>query len=77
MENLSDRELTAVFLTATKVKSVLLGLSILSGKSADDIINAAFLEDLYQNEIWGFDTEAIEKRKQIKEEIILIKDWIK
>ena len=78
LDNLSDKELTAVFLMATQVKSVFLGLSILNKEiSIDNIFNAAFLEDIYQNESWGIDKEAFEKREKVREELNTITDWLK
>ncbi|MBQ8481138.1 MAG: hypothetical protein IJ532_01230 [Alphaproteobacteria bacterium] len=78
LNNLSDRELTAAFLTSALLKSVFLGLSVLNNKiNADDIFNAAFLEDIYQNELWGIDKEAFNKREKVRKEISLVKDWLK
>lgn len=78
LNNLSDKKLTAAFLTAMQIKSVFLGLAVLNNeKSADEIFNAAFLEDIYQNELWGVDEEALNKREAVKEEIIKIKEWLK
>ena len=78
LNNLSDKKLTAAFLTAMQIKSVFLGLAVLNNeKSVDEIFNAAFLEDIYQNELWGVDEEALNKREAVKEEIIKIKEWLK
>ena len=78
LNNLSDKKLTAAFLMAMQIKSVFLGLAVLNNeKSADEIFNAAFLEDIYQNELWGVDEEALNKREAVKEEIIKIKEWLK
>ena len=76
-ETLTDKQLTAAFLVATRLKSVILGLAFLDKKSeVENIFNAAFLEELYQNELWGTDAEAAEKREQIKSELKKIKEYL-
>ena len=59
LETLSDKELTACFLASAEMKSVLLGLMLSKRKiSAQKAFNAAFLEELYQNKLWGKDAAA-------------------
>lgn len=77
LEKLSDKKLTAAFLTATLLKSVILGLSVLEEKnSVEKVYTAAFLEELYQNELWGTDKEAAEKREAVKSELYKIKEYL-
>ena len=76
-ETLTDKELTAAFSVATRLKSVILGLAFLDKKSeVERIFNAAFLEELYQNELWGVDAEVAEKREQIRSELQEIKEYL-
>lgn len=77
INELSDKKLTTAFLTATQLKSVILGLAILDKQmNVEEIFNAAFLEELYQNELWGTDEEALQKREQIKVELQKIKEYL-
>ena len=77
LSNLNDNELTAAFLTATQLKSVILGLSLLNKRiSVEKVFKAAFLEEIYQNELWGSDKEAVEKRKSVKSELRKIKEYL-
>lgn len=77
LQKLSGTELTAVFLAATQMKSVILGLSLLNKKtSVDDIFKAAFWEEIYQNELWGTDEEALQKREQTKAELQKIWEYL-
>lgn len=77
LEKLSDKKLTAAFLTATLLKSVILGIFILNDEiSVEQLFAAAFLEELYQNELWGTDNEAAEKRETVKSELHKIKEYL-
>lgn len=77
LQQLSDKRLTACFLTAIKVKSVILGLMMLEEQvSADEIFEAAFLEELYQNELWGAEEEALNSREIIRSELKQIKECL-
>lgn len=78
LQKISDKELTAAFLAALLTKSVILGLSLLKKNiSVKKIFESAFLEEIYQNELWGIDEEAWQKRKQIKKELQKIKEYLK
>lgn len=77
LSSLKDNELTAAFLAATKLKSVILGLSMLEEKnSIEEVFKAAFLEELYQNEFWGSDEEADKKRMMVKSELQKIREYL-
>lgn len=77
LQDLSDKELTGVVNAAALLKSVILGLFLLDKKiKIDDIFNAAFLEDFYQNEQWGFDEEDLAKRDIIKTELQKIREYL-
>lgn len=76
--NMSDKELTGCFLAAQDMKSVLLGLLLAKQKlSITEAFNAAFLEELYQNQFWGEDTAAINAREKIKKQLEEIAEFIK
>ena len=70
-------ELTALYLAATELKSVLLAVALVKRKiSATEVFEGAFLEEFYQNERWGTDKEAENKREQIKENLLKIEGYI-
>lgn len=77
LKAMTAKKLTAEFLTATQLKSVILGLAMLEKEiSVAEIFNAAFLEEIYQNKKWGVDDEALQGRKQIKSELQQIKEYL-
>lgn len=70
LENLSDKELTAFYAAALQMRSVLLAAALVRGKiNAEEAFHAAFLDELWQAEIWGSDEEAEKRRQTIKSEI--------
>ncbi len=70
LESLSDKELTAFYAAALQMRSVLLAAALVRGKiNAEEAFQAAFLDELWQAEIWGSDEEAEKRRQTIKSEI--------
>lgn len=70
LESLSDKELAAFYSAALNMKSVLLAMAIIKGKmTAEEAFQAAFLDELWQNEKWGSDEEAVQRREIIKNEL--------
>lgn len=77
MESLSDRELTAFYAVALRTRSVLLAAAMVKGPlTGEEAYHAAFLEELWQTENWGSDEEADNRRKNIKNEILEIEDYL-
>lgn len=78
LRTLSLKQLTALYLAATNLKSPLLGFAMLQQKmSAAEAFDLAYLEELCQNERWGEDAEAVEKRRKVFEVLQQIEDYIK
>lgn len=70
LEALSDKELTAFYAAALKMRSVLLAAALVKGAlNAEQAFEAAFLEEAWQAENWGTDEEAENRRQEIKGEI--------
>lgn len=77
MERLSDRELTAFYAAALKMRSVLLAAALVKGKiNAEEAFRAAFVDELWQAENWGADEEAENRRQAIKNEICEIEKFL-
>ncbi len=77
LNNMSDKELTACFLAASKMKSVLLGLLLVKQKiGATDALYASFLEEFYQNQKWGEDVAALNLRRLVKEDLEEIERYL-
>lgn len=71
------KELTALYLGATELKSVLLSIAFVKKKiSATEAFNLSFLEEFFQNKSWGTDKEAENKKEQIKETILKIEEYL-
>lgn len=78
LRGLSAKQLTALYLAATNMKSPLLATIFLTGKlSASEVFDLAFLEELYQVRQWGEDIEAADLRLAIKDDLQQIEEYIK
>ena len=75
---LNNKELSALYAAAESMKSVLLGLLLSKNKiTHSEAFNTAFLEELYQNTIWGEEEQSLESRKQIKKDLYEIEEYLK
>ena len=78
LQKLSDKELAAFYLATLNMRSVLLAAALVKGViNADQAFQAAYIEELYQAEIWGADDEAEAKRQEMKKELIEIEKFLK
>ena len=70
LARLSDELLNALQAAVGATGSLALGLALVHGRlSAAEIIAATHLDEVYQNEQWGEDSEALERRRRISAEI--------
>lgn len=70
---LDDTELTAFQAAASLANSLALAFALVRGRlSAADVFAAAFLDELYQEEKWGEDTEALDRRRRIAGDLTAI-----
>ena len=73
LRRLADEELAVLYLAATELRSVLLGILFVEGKaSADTVFRLAFCEELEQQKQWGIDETVIIRQKDIK---LKLKKW--
>lgn len=78
LDSLSNKELAAFYVAALNMKSVLLAAALVKGKvNANEAFNAAFLEELWQNETWGVVHEAMKKREELQQELIDVENFIR
>ncbi len=78
LEQLSDKEFAAFYAAAITMRSVLLAAALVKGRiSAKEAFEAAFLEELWQNESWGVDEEAAARREEFRQELQKIEDFLK
>jgi chaperone required for assembly of F1-ATPase len=74
---LSDELLTALQAAVAGTGSLVLGLGIIHGRiGADEAFAAAMLDETYQNEHWGEDAEALERRRRIGVDLEAIKRYL-
>ena len=67
---LSDWHLGILYRAVTLSGSFILGLAFFEREiDAAKLFRSAFLEELHQNEIWGLDSEAERRQKQIEQEL--------
>ncbi len=77
LQSLSDKELTAFYAAALDMRSILLAAALVKGRvNADEAFNAAFLEELWQNEVGGQDDEAQTRRESIHQDLREIEQFL-
>ena len=70
LDPLSDWHLGILYRAVTLSGSFILGLAFFEREiDAEKLFRIAFLEELHQNEIWGLDSEAEKRQKQIEQEL--------
>ncbi|MBE6468163.1 MAG: hypothetical protein E7004_06210 [Alphaproteobacteria bacterium] len=75
---MSDKELACYYAAALNMKSVLLALALVKGKiNAQTAGKLSYLEELWQNEMWGNDEEAAKRRKERCDELVEIESYLK
>ena len=78
LEKLSDKKLTALYLAALDMRSVILAMALVQGRlDAEEAYKAAWLEELWQAEKWGIDPEADSKRLEQKKDLQEIEAFLK
>ena len=77
-EEMSDTELACYYAAALNMRSVLLALAFVKGKlTAEKACHLAYLEEVWQNEIWGEDEDALNRRQERCEELKEIESYLK
>ncbi len=75
---MTEKELACYYAAALNMKSVLLALALVKGKiDAKEAGKLSYLEELWQNEMWGNDEEAIKRRKERCDELVEIESYLK
>ena len=70
LQPLADAQFGCLYRVATLSGSVVLGLAF-QGRhlGADEVFETAFLDELYQNSLWGTDEEAADRQVAIRSEL--------
>lgn len=77
LDNMSDKKLAVFYVATMTLRSVLLASAFVQKKiTSDEAFNAAFVEELWQNRMWGATDEAEEKQKNIKVELDMLEKEI-
>lgn len=75
--NMSDKELVCCYAAALNMRSVLLALAFVKRKlKAEDVWKLSYLEELWQNNLWGVDEEANAKRLERSRELKDIESYL-
>lgn len=75
---MTAKELACHYAAALNMRSVLLALALIKGKiDAKRAGDLSFLEELWQNEMWGNDKEAGQRRKERCDELVEIESYLK
>lgn len=71
LEAMDDFLLTALFFATKNTASCVLAMALSEGRiTGEQAFAAAFLDDLYQQEQWGADEEALERRELLRRELL-------
>lgn len=77
LNGLSDKELAVYYVAALTLRSVLLAAAFVKRKiNTEQAFNAAYVEELWQNEGWGTVDEAQARQKEIKDELNLLEKFL-
>ena len=77
-DEMSDTELACYYAAALNMRSVLLALAFVKGKlTAEKACKLAYLEEVWQNEIWGEDEDALSRRQERCDELKEIECYLK
>ena len=70
LQSLADEQFGCLYRVATLSGSVVLGLAFQERQlGSDDVFETAFLDELYQNSLWGTDEEAAVRQAAIRSEL--------
>ena len=72
-----DKELACYYAAALNMKSVLLALALIKGRvDAENASRLSFLDELWQNNLWGIDEEALARRADRGNELKKIEGYL-
>ena len=75
---MSDKELACYYAASLNMKSVLLALALVKGRiDANEAGRLSYLEELWQNEMWGTDDDAEKIRLERCAELKKIESYLK
>ncbi len=77
LNGLSDKELACYYAAALNMRSILLAMALVKKRiNAKEACRLSYLEELWQNEMWGADEEAAEKRQERCRELEEIESYL-
>lgn len=75
--NMPDKELACYYAAALNMKSVLLALALIKGRvDAENASRLSYLDELWQNNLWGIDEEALARRADRGNELKKIEGYL-
>jgi len=78
LNNLNKKELSALYKASASMKSVLLGVLLVKNQiTSSEAVKSAFLEEIYQNTLWGEEEQALASREQVKKDLLEIEEYLK
>lgn len=78
LEAMSDKELACYYAAALNMRSTLLALALVKGRiHAEEACELSYLEELWQNKLWGKDEEAVSRRQERCEELKEIENYLR
>ena len=77
LQKMTDKELACFYLAALNMRSVLLALALIKRRiTAETAYQLSYLEELWQNEKWGIEEEAVCRREERHKELLEIESFL-
>ena len=77
LKDMSNKELACYYAAALNMRSTLLALALVKGRiHAEEACRLSYLEELWQNKLWGSDDEAASRRQERCEELKEIESYL-
>ena len=78
LRSMTDKELACYYAAALNMRSNLLALALVKGRiDSETAGKLSYLEELWQNDLWGTDVEAAGRRGERFQELQEIEDYLK
>lgn len=77
LEKLNDKKLAAFYVASMTLQSVMIAVAFVEGKiTPEQAFDAAYIEEIWQNETWGTTDEAAERQNAIREDLNILREYL-
>ncbi|MDR1693830.1 MAG: hypothetical protein LBR70_01360 [Lactobacillaceae bacterium] len=77
LEKMSNKKLAAFYDASMTLQSMMIAAAFVEKKiTPEQAFDAAYIEEIWQNETWGTTDEALERQNSIKSELKALRDYL-